>query len=219
MNTQVYWIRANHHADITSDGYIGVSKNAKKRWVSGHKLAHQRNKHDNLKFSNAISKYGWNNLIKTIIVIGNKNYCYDIEEKLRPRSNIGWNIAIGGGKPPVSKFRGESYVSPLRGVSRPTPWLVGKERQMPKDFFKKGGMAGKGRKQTIEQIAKRVKARRDTMINGGKIKHLIVNGIQYESSKTASLVLGIPDTTIKYWAYGKGKPSKLYNHIIEVRWL
>ena len=31
MSTQVYWIRAAHHSDITSEGYVGVSKNSNKR--------------------------------------------------------------------------------------------------------------------------------------------------------------------------------------------
>ena len=65
--------------------------------------------------------------------------------------------------------RGEyGYVSPINGIPRPTPWLVGKEKPMPKDFFSKGGKAGKGRKQTPEQIAKRVASRRSTLAAQGR---------------------------------------------------
>ena len=168
MNTQVYWIRALHHSDVTSEGYVGVSKHAQKRWLYGHSWAHRKGRHDNTHLSNAITKYGWDSLIKTVLVVADEEYCYDLERKLRPTENVGWNLTIGGGKPPVSKFRGENYVSPLRGIPRPTPWLVGKEKPMPKDFFSKGGKAGKGRKQTLEQIAKRVASRRATLAAQGR---------------------------------------------------
>jgi hypothetical protein len=168
MTAQVYWIRAPHHSDMMLDGYVGVSKNAQKRWLYGHSWAHRKGRHDNPKMANAISKYGWDNLIKTVLVVADENYCYDLERKLRPSDNIGWNLVTGGGKPPVSKYRGDGYVSPLKGVPRPTPWLVGKEKLMPEGFFSKGGKAGKGRKQTPEQIAKRVASRRATLAAQGR---------------------------------------------------
>jgi len=168
MTAQVYWIRAPHHSDMMLDGYVGVSKNAQKRWLYGHSWAHRKGRHDNPKMANAISKYGWDNLIKTVLVVADENYCYDLERKLRPSDNIGWNLVTGGGKPPVSKYRGDEYVSPLKGVPRPTPWLVGKEKPMPEGFFSKGGKAGKGRKQTPEQIAKRVASRRATLAAQGR---------------------------------------------------
>lgn len=168
MTAQVYWIRAAHQSDITSEGYVGVSKNANKRWLYGHKWAHAKGRHDNPRLSNAIAKHGWDSLIKTVVVVAEEAYCYELESKLRPAEEIGWNLATGGCKPPISKFRGSDYVSPLKGVPRPTPWLVGKSKPMPDGFFSKGGKAGKGRKQTPEQIAKRVAARRATLAAQGR---------------------------------------------------
>ena len=167
MSAVIYWIRAKEHTDITAQGYVGVARNAPKRWW-GHKWALNAGKHENPILSNAVKKHGWDNLIKEIVVISNEAYCYDIEQKLRPNHKIGWNIAIGGFKPPVSKSRGEDYVSPLKGVPRPTPWLVGKSKPMPENFFSLGGKAGKGRKQTPEQIAKRVASRRATLVAQGR---------------------------------------------------
>jgi hypothetical protein len=168
MSAQVYWIRAAHHSDVTSDGYVGVSRNANKRWAYGHKWAHAKGRHENPRLSNAITKHGWENLVKTLLVVAEESYCYDLEQKLRPSEGIGWNLAIGGFKPPVSKSRGENYVSPLKGVPRPTPWLVGTSKPMPENFGSIGGKAGKGRKQTPEQIAKRVAARRVTLAAQGR---------------------------------------------------
>lgn len=168
MSTQVYWIRATHHSDVTSEGYVGVSRNANKRWAYGHKWAHAKGRHENPRLSNAITKHGWDSLVKTVLVIADESYCYELEQKLRPTEGIGWNLAVGGCKPPVTKSRGPDYVSPLKGVSRPTPWLVGKKKPMPENFGSLGGKAGKGRKQTTEQIAKRVAARRATLAAQGR---------------------------------------------------
>jgi hypothetical protein len=168
MSAQVYWIRAAHHFDITSEGYVGVSKNASKRWAYGHKWAHVKGRHDNPRLSNAIAKHGWGSLVKTVVVVAEEAYCYELESKLRPAEKIGWNLASGGCKPPVSKSRGPDYVSPLKGVSRSTPWMIGNKRLPSIEDCIAGGKKAKGRKQTPEQIAKRVAARRATLEAQGR---------------------------------------------------
>lgn len=219
MTAEVYWIRAQHHSDIMSEGYVGVSKNSKKRWIYGHKWAYQKNRHENPRLANAISKYGWDNLIKTVVVISNESYCYELEAKLRSNEGIGWNLAIGGGKPPTAKFRGEGYISPLKGKKRETPWMIGNTRSPSIEACIAGGKKSKGRKNTPEHLAKRMESRRLTRIARGQIRPFIVNGIQYESSKIASNALGIPEATLRHWAYGKGNPSAKYAHITECRWI
>jgi hypothetical protein len=168
ITCSVYWIRAQHHSDFMTEGYIGVARDAKRRWKYGHFWSQKNSRHDNPKFANAIGKHGWDNLIKEILVVAPEDYCYDLESKIRATEGVGWNIAIGGHKPPTTKYRGPDYVSPLKGVARPTPWLVGKKKPMPEDFFSKGGKAGKGRKQTPEQVAKRVASRRATLLAQGR---------------------------------------------------
>jgi hypothetical protein len=168
MTTQVYWIRAEHHSDVTSEGYVGVSRNANKRWAYGHKWAHAKGRHENPRLSNAITKHGWDNLVKTVLVVADEAYCYELEQKLRPSDSIGWNLAMGGCKPPVSKSRGPDYVSPLKGVPRPTPWLIGNTRAPSIEACAAGGKKAKGRKQTPEQVAKRVAARRATLESQGR---------------------------------------------------
>lgn len=164
----VYWIRAKHHTDLMTEGYVGVSRDASKRWRYGHFWAQKNSRHDNPRLANAIAKHGWENLVKEILVISTEDYCYDLEAKIRSQEEIGWNLAAGGHKPPVTKPRGPDYVSPLKGVSRPTPWLVGVKKKMPENFASMGGKAGKGRKQTPDQIAKRVAARRATLAAQGR---------------------------------------------------
>jgi hypothetical protein len=95
VTASVYWIHHPDHTDMFSQGYIGVSKNTERRWDEHFK------KSDNKHFRFAINKYGWDNLIKKQILIAEEDYCFDIERKLRSKENTGWNIAIGGGKPPL----------------------------------------------------------------------------------------------------------------------
>ena len=104
-----------------SEGYIGVSKNPKNRWEQHQK--YNGNRH----LKNAISKYGWDELVKEIIIEASKEYCFDLEAKIRPLRQTGWNIAEGGSNPPVTQPRGANYISPLKGVSKPTPWMFGRK--------------------------------------------------------------------------------------------
>ncbi len=95
MTCAVYWIRCADHTDMFSQGYIGVSKNTQRRFVE-----HQR-KSENPHLKSAIQKYGWDALAKTEILVAEEAYCLDVEAKLRPDKNIGWNLVAGGGLPPV----------------------------------------------------------------------------------------------------------------------
>jgi len=92
-NCCVYWIHLPNHINIMNDGYIGVSTSFNTR-MTIHKNSTE---HPILK--NAINKYGWDNLIKEKILIASEQYCYFMENKLRPFAKIGWNVAIGGDKP------------------------------------------------------------------------------------------------------------------------
>lgn len=91
--TCVYWIRRPEHVDIFTQGYVGITEN-----IDNRMWRHKRYK-TNVHLSNAVKKYGWDVLVKDVVLIASTEYCLDIETKLRPTKEIGWNIAIGGGKP------------------------------------------------------------------------------------------------------------------------
>lgn len=177
--TAVYWIAHKDHTDIFSQGYIGVSNNVEKRWD------YHKKKGENNHIRNAINKYGWDNLVKKVVLIGEEDYCLEIENKLRPADKIGWNLVCGGGKPPSAlgkKFiRSPEWIEKLRlaNLGRPS-WNKGKkltDEQKVSQFKlaeymkdKPHGMLGKslspesiekmrqkkvGKKQTAEAIEKR----------------------------------------------------------------
>ena len=48
-------------------------------------------------------------LVKEIVLVADKAYCFSVEAKLRSLKDIGWNIAPGGGTPPGYKMCGDDH--------------------------------------------------------------------------------------------------------------
>jgi len=95
MASYVYWIHLPEHTDIMTEGYIGVSIHPSRRLME-----HKCNKF-NPHLKNAFNKY--ENITHTILLEGYEDYCYELEAKLRPHENVGWNITRGGTKPPNTR--------------------------------------------------------------------------------------------------------------------
>ena len=92
----VYWKHLKDMSSDYTDGYIGISKNFEERQRQHHRDAFVRNSiytvHERMRM------YG-DNIQTSIIFEGSINDCFDYEEELRPRWHMGWNMAIGGGRP------------------------------------------------------------------------------------------------------------------------
>jgi len=82
------------------DGYIGVTCDTSKRF-SRHKLDLKKGVHANVHLQRVYNK-GYN-LIYKVLVVGGKDYVYNLEKTLRPIKQIGYNIAEGGFHPPSNK--------------------------------------------------------------------------------------------------------------------
>ena len=141
MNYCVYHI----HVDPSLDsGYIGITKNPELRWQQhGWK---RKNTNSHLRF--AIKKYG--ELIKYSILATNldKEAAELLEEMLRPRPNMGWNIVAGGGIPPnpTGKPRSKQYRQNISiakmGEKNP---MFGKKIVFSEEHRKNLSKAAKGR--------------------------------------------------------------------------
>jgi hypothetical protein len=70
----LYWLHDQQETDILTEGYVGVTKNIYQR-LQQHKKKGKQHK---------------------ILMIGNKQFCSEMEYKLRPERNIGQNISQGG---------------------------------------------------------------------------------------------------------------------------
>jgi hypothetical protein len=82
---------------MLSEGYIGfTSKTTEERW-QGHLKEARASRAKNYPIYNNIRKYG-DQIIVSTIVIGDDEYCLEIERRLRPKAKIGWNLQAGGNK-------------------------------------------------------------------------------------------------------------------------
>ena len=114
----LYWLHLPHEKNLLTHGYVGVASDFSKRMRS--------HKH---KFSQI-----WSNVLVEKLVISTKEYCFALEEKLRPKRNIGWNKACGGYRnnkmygdenPNKNKFGEKApnfigwYITPLGKFDRP----------------------------------------------------------------------------------------------------
>jgi len=114
----LYWLHLPDEVDVFTQGYVGVASDMTKR-LRCHKH----------RFKNI-----WDKVVVKQLVVSTLSYCFDLEEKLRPKRNIGWNKSAGGlsnnvmvGKenPNFGKFGEQAphfigwYITPLGKFSRP----------------------------------------------------------------------------------------------------
>jgi hypothetical protein len=100
-NFYVYWLRLEHHKDITSEGYVGITTKTPEQRFNIH--CNNTKKGLNYNINKAINKYGKENIIVETLCITSPEHARWLELKLRPEAFIGWNIQRGGvGNPVVS---------------------------------------------------------------------------------------------------------------------
>lgn len=88
----VYWIRREHHVDINTQGYVGITSCGLPQRLYEHRYT-------NTIVSKAIHKY--DDIVTEVVHERlTKEQAAAIEFSLRPKERIGWNICPGGGIPP-----------------------------------------------------------------------------------------------------------------------
>lgn len=176
----IYWIHTKKQNNIFKEGYIGITNNFNQRMFA-HKSA---SKNTDYPIYNAINKYGWNNLIKEILLIANEDYCKFIEAKLRPIKRIGWNLSEGGNLPPnlkgikQSKKHLDNRCKALKG--RVSGFLGKKHNNLAKE---KCRLANIGKSKSKESKLKNAIAH---------YQPIKINETIYKSWQEASKITGIP---------------------------
>lgn len=191
----VYWIRHKDHTDITTQGYVGITSETVKiryrahcRTAFSENVSEEKRKH----VHRAMRKYKDDIVLETICECTTA-YAVDLENRLRPSRNIGWNIAIGGSPPPEAHVQTEyqrSVVAKLRKGIPPSSDTISKAR-----------ITNKTRERSKEELEKRSAALKDKhlldMVNSNFNVLSRVNDIYacflkgYKQYKTAQIV-GIP---------------------------
>lgn len=91
----VYWIRAKEHTDIFTEGYVGITGNFDYRMSQHISNCHNPKYYKNYRTSSREAIQSGNYTMSKVL-IGSREYCLDVEAKLRPAWRIGWNLAKGG---------------------------------------------------------------------------------------------------------------------------
>lgn len=103
----VYWIRCDDHADIHSQGYVGVSKDPNMRiyqHISRAKLGNYIEYHKDFQTCLLGGNY-----VLDLVDSGSYEYCFKRERYFRPYPYIAWNKSAGGGG-------GDNYKHGLTGT-------------------------------------------------------------------------------------------------------
>lgn len=108
---EVYWIHCPEHTDFLSQGYIGVTSRTSALRYAEHLY---KSKTDSWPLHNAINKHK-DELIVETLVISDLEYAYEIEAKLRPVANIGWNLSEGGYNKPTGRIKPYVKTNKKRG--------------------------------------------------------------------------------------------------------
>lgn len=99
---KVYWIKRTDHTDIYNEGYVGITcTDGIRSRIKGHFKKLENNSHPNPKLQNAYNKN--QDINYEIVFEGTKVECVEVETRLRPNKEIGWNLLEGGGMPPNNK--------------------------------------------------------------------------------------------------------------------
>ena len=136
----VYWIHAPEHKDMLNEGYIGITKNSVyKRWRehstnilntdNTHKVYKPLRQQDTLIF-------------EIVLLADSRQYCEDIETKLRPTPGIGWNV-VKGGRDGFAKVGGQRTKERWLAIYTPCDSWFKAEMLMLKQIKRKERLAAK----------------------------------------------------------------------------
>jgi hypothetical protein len=113
----VYWIRLPERTDILTEGYIGVTSKSSEERFKGHLKDCNRKDRNPYRIQNVLRKYKDVIVVETLL-IADLQYCYDVEQKLRPLKKIGWNTAAGGRDALSLKDRGAKHTEESKAKMR-----------------------------------------------------------------------------------------------------
>lgn len=137
----VYWIKSKEHTDFLTQGYVGVTTNLEQRMKS-----HKKQK-----------KYLWRrfDICIEVLLVGGEEFCYEIENKIRPTERIGWNKNAGGLKPPSRRGKKASQETKDKNLLRKKETLQRRKEKLVerrKNLLSKQERSVINRKITIQRI-------------------------------------------------------------------
>lgn len=125
----LYWIRLPEHTDIFTQGYVGITNNFEYRLYQHINNSGNPKQYKNYRTEFRVALES-RNFIATKILEATREYCLDVEAKLRPEWVVGWNLAKGGnggfgthGLTGCPEFKIFTYVKSVISDSNGDLWL------------------------------------------------------------------------------------------------
>lgn len=174
-------------------GYIGVSYSPEQRW--------QQHKHStkNPRLEEAFNKYTDINMF--ILAEGEEKCILEMERMLRPEPDIGWNIAIGGSKPPLNKMFGDSNPMFGKTTSDKQKEKASIAASKPKTEKTRKRMAESAQLRPsshydVHRSRVRTEKEKRLIKESSFVGYWIIKGNIYRFAEEASREEGIPSTTL-----------------------
>ena len=206
----VYWIHLPEHTDMFSQGYIGITnrevQDRYKQHIYMSKIGSEFIVHK------AINKYIDKVVISTVL-IGSREYCLDVESKLRPNEYIGWNIAAGGGAATVNPGRPTTQESKDKlSVALKNHWEGNDEA---KAFISAVHLGRKRSVETRENISKSLKGKSFTEDRKLKLSQSRTGATKWTSNRADKALWAKADILYEYFVSNPGvgvdNMSKYFN--------
>lgn len=120
---EVYWIKHPEHKDLTTEGYVGITSQGVAKRFSKH-ISDSENTSHGYVLHKALNKYGKSNLEVVTLCKCSYSYAMDLENSLRSKPFVGWNMAIGGGGNPehLRVFTKTEEFSDMRSTHMKVAW-------------------------------------------------------------------------------------------------
>lgn len=119
---QVYWIHLPEHTDITTQGYVGITKQGLEKRLWKHLNLSKNPETAKYVLHKALNKYA-DRYVAEVVCICDKDYAKWLELKLRPNDFIGWNMRSGGMAGPT--------LTEEQMLARKTKWYAAMEGKFP----------------------------------------------------------------------------------------
>lgn len=147
---RVYWIRDPSHQDVTTQGYVGYTvKPVLKRFNEHCFSALSKGSKRRKRVGEEIAARGRSGVVVETLCIASRDYCLDLERRLRPVPFVGWNHGAGGRAPAAGRKISEATRRRLVAVRATRP-PVSDETRKRMSACKLGNLHNLGRPQSDE---------------------------------------------------------------------
>jgi len=205
--------------DLTK-GYVGITSKTPEVRLQSHKWNYSKFLRDGsggcAKLYKAVKDLGgWTEVSFKVICVASLEYCLELEGKLRPAPNSGWNIRVGGDRPPMYGRKTTQATKDKLAEIRKT-WVMSQESRLKLSKER----TGSGNPMHKTPAWKQTNSSPETWYKAELIYDLY-SSLPSRANGVKSVYRELSDTTLNYWSIDTmiRKFRKGYNPKQDSEWL